>query len=293
MIAATPQSILGERDRLHRYERDTYFLEAIAEWPANEEPASLALLLVKPETFVGHRLEATLDFLAEHDFVILTWREIMFSRHLCRALWLHEWWHVSLTRMALVQALMQAGPSVVLILEDPDASVDRTGSNRLQALKGPTIPSRRQSHQLRARLDSPSMMLNFVHTADGSAELIREMAVLFDADERRELFADMALGRETEHCMVEAPLREEFGADAWAHRRHDLAYLPAAERALRALQSRGGRRIPGLQRALLRDPPKYLPLSDLEPLRATVTDEATLWDWLVVATTIASLRESD
>jgi hypothetical protein len=293
VIAAASQGILGERDKLRRYERDTYFLEAIAEWPAREEPARLALLLVKPEAFVGHRLEAILDFLAEHDFITLTWREIGFSRHLCRALWLHEWWHVSLIRMVLVQALMQAGPSVVLILEDPDASLARTGSSRLQELKGPTILSRRRSHHLRAQLDSPSMMLNFVHTADGSAELVREIAVLFDADERRELFADMALGRETDRCMVEAPLREEFGADAWSRRRHDLCYLPAAERAFRALQSRAGQEMPDLGRALLQSPPTYLPLSDLKPLRATVTDEASLWDWLVVVTTIASLRESD
>jgi hypothetical protein len=137
------------------------------------------------------------------------------------------------------------------------------------------------------------MMLNFVHTPDGSAELLREIAVLFDADERRELFADMAIGRETDRCLVEAPLREEFGADAWSRRRHDLCYLPAAERALRTLQARAGREIPDLERALLHSPPTYLPLSELAPLRATVTDEASLWDWLVVVTAIASLGESD
>jgi nucleoside diphosphate kinase len=293
VIAAAPQSVLEERDSLKRYERDTYFLEGIAEWPERVEPASLALLLIKPEAFVGGRLEAILDFLAEQRFAILAWREAVFTRHLCRALWLHEWWHVSLTRMVLVEALMQAGPSVVVILEDPDAATNQSGSKRLQALKGPTIPSRRQSHHLRARLASPSMMLNFVHTADGSAELVREVAVLFDVGERDELFADMALGRELDREVVEAPLREEFGAAAWAHRRHDLAYRPAVERALRALRRGVGRKCPDFEDALLRTPPKYLPFADLEPLRAAVTDEASLWDWLVVAATIASLRESD
>lgn len=290
MIASALQSVLDERDSLERYERDTYFLEAIADWPEHEEPASLALLLVKPEAFVGGRLEAILDFLAENHFTTLAWREVTFTRHLCRALWLHEWWHASLTRMVLVEALMQAGPSVVLILEDADAAMNHSGSSRLQALKGPTIPSHRRSHQLRARLDSPSMMLNFVHTADGSAELLREVAVLFAADERPELFSDIALGRKLGRNAVEAPLRKEFGADAWAHRRHDLAYRPAAERVLR---SGVGQELPDLDDVLLRTPPEYFPLSDLEPLRAAVTDEASQWDWLIVATTIASLRESD
>lgn len=293
MSALAPKSVLDERESLDRYERDSYFLEAIAEWPSDEEPASLALLLVKPEALVGQRLELIQDFLAAHGFITLAWREVRFSRHLCRALWLHEWWRASLTRLVLVQALMQAGPSVVLILEDPSASVDRTGSSRLQSLKGPTIPSRRQPHQLRALLDSPNMMLNFVHSADGSAELIREITVLFDVDERRRLFADMACSRKADHGMVEASLRDKLGAEAWSHRRHDLAYPPAAERSIRALRRHLGGEIPDLEHALLRFPPKSLSLSDLDPLRIIVADDASRWDWLVIATTIASLQETD
>src|SRR5207237_1940393 len=64
------------------------------------------------------------------------------------------------------------------------------------SLKGPARQAERRPGQIRYRLRNPALLLNFLHTPDEPADAVRELGVLFAADERLALFGELREARD-------------------------------------------------------------------------------------------------
>nr|WP_240940076.1 AfsA-related hotdog domain-containing protein [Planosporangium flavigriseum] len=150
-----------------------------------------AVLLLKPDAVVGRRLSAALGWLGEQGTVVAA-EPVRLDRHTTRVMWQYQWNVASRDRRDLADLIVRGGDSLLLIVAMPPG--DRPATVRLSGAKGPAEPARRQPWHLRHRLGNDNFLLNFVHTADEPADLVRELGVLFDAPQRRKLYRQLRRG---------------------------------------------------------------------------------------------------
>jgi hypothetical protein len=114
-------------------------------------------------------------------------RAVEFTAGLVRTFWHYALGRLSEERVALLEVLMEQAPSLWVLVELDDVDIV-PAAVRLTELKGEVSPTKRQPHQLRRAMGPPQIpVLNFVHTADEPADLVRELGLLFGDDDRRGL----------------------------------------------------------------------------------------------------------
>jgi nucleoside diphosphate kinase len=193
--------ISAEPGKLERYARDIAFREAWTDlaacWgdEAEEILRRRAFVLFKPETVLMRRLEEATAELERHGFAPVLWRLVRLDRNLVRAVWRYELAEAPLATLAAVDVVATAGVCLLVGLRDDRPEPGRYASARLASLKGPTRQEERRPGQIRYRLRSPAVLLNFLHTPDEPADAVRELGVLFAADERLELFRELREAR--------------------------------------------------------------------------------------------------
>ena len=195
MISADPA-------KLDRYARDIAFREAWTDlaacWgdEAEEILSRRAFVLFKPETVLTRRLEEATSELERHGFAPVLWRLVRLDRNLVRSVWRYELAEARLATLAAVDIAATAGVCLLVGLRDDRPEPGRYASARLASLKGPTRQEERRPGQIRYRLRSPALLLNFLHTPDEPADAVRELGVLFAPDERLELFRELRAARD-------------------------------------------------------------------------------------------------
>lgn len=195
------------------------------------------ILLLKPDAVAGRRLGPALDWLLEQDAVVVSARRLRIDRHSARAMWWYQWNVATADRRELADRLVRAGECLLLVVRLPDAPVPTTV--RLADRKGPADPVRRRPRQLRHRLGGDTFLVNFVHTADEPADLVRELGILLDGPGRRAVLRDMLDGTDRQTA-AEA----HIGSLYRDHAAHDLTLdgllgrLEAAGEAGRRLAAR-------------------------------------------------------
>jgi hypothetical protein len=85
----------------------------------------------------------------------------------------------------LLDAVAGLGPSLLVLYRHADGDPAR----RLTLLKGGNEPAGRAPDSLRSVAGSPNRLLTMVHTADGPADVARELAVFLSWRERAALVA--------------------------------------------------------------------------------------------------------
>jgi hypothetical protein len=187
-------SLLPEKTR--RYRDEMFFREAwldLSSAAGGEAPSLVsnhALILFKPDAFVGRAVVPALRHLAEQDFTAVAWEAVFLDRHVTRWLWLYRFNVASVERVWLHDMINSAGPSLLVVLRDERAARDRVPATvRLTDHKGPSRPERRRADQLRSVLGVTDRLLNYMHTSDEPADLVRELGILLASDERRALIA--------------------------------------------------------------------------------------------------------
>jgi nucleoside diphosphate kinase len=179
---------------------DTYFRESwedLREFRSDSVEQLLhrhATLLLKPDAVVGRRLDAALGWLRERGATVAAAERVRLSRHQARAMWQYQWNVATRERRDLCDLIAQRGDALLLVVRMPEDGTPATV--RLSAMKGPADPAHRQRWQLRHRLGGHNYLLNFIHTADEPADLVRDLGVLFDAPQRRELYDAMLHGHD-------------------------------------------------------------------------------------------------
>jgi nucleoside diphosphate kinase len=194
--------ISADPAKLERYARDIAFREAWTDlaacWgdEAEEILSRRAFVLFKPETVLMRRLEEATAELERHGFAPVLWRLVRLDRNLIRGVWRYELAEAPLATLAAVDVVATAGVCLLVGLRDDRPEPGRYASARLASLKGPTRQAERRPGQIRYRLRSPAVLLNFLHTPDEPADAVRELGVLFAADERLALFHELRAARD-------------------------------------------------------------------------------------------------
>jgi hypothetical protein len=265
------------------YAEDLHFRECW--WDLHElhgagAPAALypvALLSFKPDAVVGRRMTPTLDFLVTQGFVPVAVGEARLDRNAMRALWRWNWNRFRVDRLQLCTHHFAATGTLVVLLRWPGPDEGLPATVRLSNLKGGHNPATRPATSLRTAMRSTNRLFTFVHTADEPADIVRELAVFFDRDERRRLLA-AATGVEP---AGDLRLAERVRRLEAAHPAHDLDARAALARLAR--RPGGAPGAAALQAAL--GARSRLDWEQLIALAGPIDlgDPAVLWDLLSVA----------
>lgn len=189
----TPAGLLGSwtrsPDKAEIFARDTWYLEASEQLAgrtadAAAEGARTAVLLIKPDGVCAGAAPAAVDWLLEAGYTIHDAAAARLGRNDIRALWLHQWNIASPERRGLADVIRSLSPSLVLVLGRDRVERDVPTSVELTAAKGPTDPAKRVPGELRHALPTDSYLLNFVHTPDEPADVLRELGIYFDTARR-------------------------------------------------------------------------------------------------------------
>ncbi|MBF6097961.1 nucleoside-diphosphate kinase [Nocardia cyriacigeorgica] len=190
-------ALTTQPQKVHAYVGDTYVRESVDQLDRSGVDAAKfarqhSLLLLKPDAIVARAVEPTLEWLADNGFRVVDADRVTGDRLLARALWYYSWNIASTERRRLADLLVGICDVLVLVVAGPDAELPVPV--RLTDAKGPTDPRKRRPGELRHRLGQHSYLLNLVHSPDDPADVLRELAILFDEPRRGELISRAAAG---------------------------------------------------------------------------------------------------
>lgn len=278
------------------YRRETYFRESLADarevfgkelWDIVRDSA---LLMMKPDGLAAAKLPAVHSFLGEHGFHIVGAEPVRLDRLVWRELWRYQLTSATLDRLAVNAHLFTRGEALVLLLRS-DPGHPEPATVRLSGLKGSATLSAQRPGTLRSRLGQPNRVLSFLHVADEPADLLRELGVLFDREDR--VRAMQALGRgvldESGGRSLEEALREAHAGGV------GLEVADALKRVEEAVEACGPRRDGDLDR-LRRDVRTMreggrIDFRELSDALRRCDVEVDPWDLAVVATSF--IRHDD
>jgi hypothetical protein len=236
-----------------RYADDLYFCEgwqtfqaACAGRPAEAMLSRLTFLLVKPEAIAGRRVRPVLEFLQEHGYRVLGTWPLRMGRHQVRGLWGYQLNAVPVAHVRALEMLAGAGELFLAGLGHQPGAGGTSAAELLAERKSSP------GDGLRERLGCPALMINFVHAPDEPADVLRELAVLFDARAQRRIMTTMlaAAGWPEARFAATAPAAAALMTSRYPDcPAHDLD-VPATLRRLR-LGARAGAGLPAVTRAAI------------------------------------------
>ena len=97
--------------------------------------------MYNPDALVGRRIAPCLRLLLVHGFRVLSGAVFTYNRHLIRETWRYQFNLATPDRIAVVDTLLPATPSLLVVLRDERAGGDPPAAVRLGDLKGPSEPS--------------------------------------------------------------------------------------------------------------------------------------------------------
>lgn len=186
---------------MREYTRECHFRESLADVFAvygNDGAAALqpvATLTFKPEAVVGRKIRPALEYMSDHGFRAVVARAVRFSRHMLREMWRYQWNVATLDRLAIMDAMHRCTPSLWVAFVDTERPLQIPGTVRFRALKGSSLPHLRDGDTLRSYLgEAEDRMITFLHGADEPIDIIRELGIMFDSQERARLLQTVAVG---------------------------------------------------------------------------------------------------
>jgi nucleoside diphosphate kinase len=198
------------------YRRETWFREGLdgadRAWGPDRDRVlrHSAMIMIKPDGVAAGCVDAVLEFLAARDFALTGSFTLPFTRMLWRELWRYQLTSATLDRLSVNDLVLQ-GSGLLLTVRADDPG-DLPASVRLSGMKGSADLRRRRPGTLRERLGHPHRVFSFVHVADEPADILRELALLFEPEERAEVLGCMAAPPEVpDHAAVERARAADVG----------------------------------------------------------------------------------
>tara|TARA_R110002110_G_scaffold98919_1_gene253002 strand:- start:2319 stop:3359 length:1041 start_codon:yes stop_codon:yes gene_type:complete len=194
LLEKLPSLLSCEQRKLALYSKDIYFREAW--WDLCEkwgEPFRieqkfwrLAPIIFKPEAVLSGQIRMGLDLIAGLPLKPIFARAVRYDRHKIRAAWQYQINKATPERLSAMDAILQASEAVyVLLIAEEEFAMDVPAIVEICDLKGPAAPKDRRDFHLRSKFDLQDNLVNFFHSVDEPADVIREIGVLFDSKERR------------------------------------------------------------------------------------------------------------
>lgn len=275
----------GNARKRELYDSEVYYREAIADcfelWPADPlaHLSRLTAAILKPEAVAGRMLETAFAFFQQNGFRVVAAQALRIDRLMLRELWRYRFNVATPERLLVMDLLMNAAPSLYILLEDShDGRGDATV--HLKSLKGPSAPHTREPHQLRYLLGLRSHLINYLHAPDELADVVRELAILFDGSDRRRLLRRAAArqDRTTDAGRLAHDLYRMCPA-------HDLSYDASLQRLAVASRACGGTEVASRTASSLIERIRSQQSRDWRTLFALLDEigaQVAAWDRIVV-----------
>lgn len=280
-------------DKRRMYAKEFYFREALDDlWSELGDDAGhllqrTALVAFKPDAVVCRAICPALDHLRAHRFIPAAAIRVRLDRRGVYELWRYTASVATLDRLALATEINTASDSLIVFFTDVSPRMELPAPVRLGALKGPAQPELRKPDHLRTVSGAMNRMFTHMHAADEPIDTVRELGILFESDERREIISSLAARA---YCskQLEIEIKGLYRDYAPA----DLELGPAlarlrAEIGLRSSQASGagaaalGRARSALKRACAGEP---LPWRRFDADLVAGGVRADIWDRLTVGT---------
>lgn len=91
----------------------------------------------------------------------------------------------------MVDNLYCLGDALFMIFEDTLSNLDMPASARLHRLKGASEERLRSKDSLRSIIKIPNGVIRFFHISDEPADIIREIGIMFNREERLKIYKDL------------------------------------------------------------------------------------------------------
>jgi nucleoside diphosphate kinase len=234
MVRAVDLTAIANKDAI--YEVDPWFQRGLAATRnelSKDELWCIGTMIAKPEAVFTRRIGAILQYLSENDFRVVATRRIRFNRETVWQMWKYHWRAATPERRDLASELLLIGEALFFAVIDRRLPTVVPAAARLADLKGSTFPERRSSTQLRSVLGATSRLLNFVHTSDDPADVVREFALLFGAKERLDLLGEIGLMNDGSDAAL-AAMRELYEVHPQRSMDRELAFAATREALLDA-----------------------------------------------------------
>lgn len=177
------------------YSREPYVREAALDVNEvlgdNAVPTLLihGLVLVRPDGVALGRTTAVVEFFTARGFAVADVRTVSSSPTVWRTLGIYQLTQASLDRI-LVNELIMTGDAIALLFCRRDGS-PLPAAVEVSALKGPAQQENQSADCLRRAIGQPNRLFSLVHSADEPVDVLRELAILFQKHERREVLRAM------------------------------------------------------------------------------------------------------
>ncbi|WP_369173394.1 hypothetical protein AB5J49_38005 [Streptomyces sp. R28] len=178
MAATALNTLTADPAKREVYRYDTYAREGLRSFADVAElrrSHDFTFVVLKPDAIAGRRCELILGILRDEGWLPAAATTIRFDPLLTRELWRYQFNAASAQRIDVVDHLLGSGPALLVLLYDTRRPAWMPASVRLTAAKGSADPEAAQHSDLRTRIGRVNGLLNFIHTADDPADVIREL----------------------------------------------------------------------------------------------------------------------
>ncbi|OMQ20872.1 nucleoside-diphosphate kinase [Serratia oryzae] len=151
----------------------------------------LAVVVLKPEVFAARRARDVLMLIERHNFKLRVAYKVKYNRHKIRETWRYQYSEATIDRMSLVDHLYCLGDAMMVIFEDVSPEITMPASARLHKLKGASEERLRTAESLRSIVKIPNGVVRFFHIPDEPADIVREFGILFDRQNRFNIYQDI------------------------------------------------------------------------------------------------------
>lgn len=206
-VSTPPFFSTNERKRII-FPQESYFQEALYNvfdilGPDASDLKNVTFILFKPDAAPARCVEPCLCYLAERGIAPFYTTRFRFNRYMIRELWRYELNVSTRQRYAAIDSFLDSSESLLVMLQS-DYRTAGSLSEEVKLMKGSSEKAKRSPEHIRARLDAPDGTLNYIHTPDEIADLVREIGVLLEERDRIALFTAIANRKTRLHGSIQA-----------------------------------------------------------------------------------------
>ena len=196
----------------HRvYGRDPHYIASAAmyrhRWTSDSQLRTIlwdsAAMLLRPDAIAGRSSAAVFPVLREHGIYPVAARLVHLDANMTHDMWKYQFNVATPERQLLLKRIFATGPAVYVVLRDCNLRALAPAPVHITYLKGTAIVANRRRWHLRT-VAGPHIanLLSYVHVSDDPIDVVREMAVLFDASARHALLCAIDAGQDrTSDCI--------------------------------------------------------------------------------------------
>ncbi len=177
--------------------------------------SNIALLIIKPDAEAMGRVPLIIQLLSSSGYEIVYMRELHITHTQTTELWKYQWSAASVDRIIVNEKLMEMGHSFLLILKNRQyaASIKHPLSAFLTKQKGSADGELRSAQHFRSILKPLNIILNYIHTADEPADVVRELGILLSSDELLNMYKEIFYEGTTPYTAILAKIQDYKMAD--------------------------------------------------------------------------------